>query len=167
MPASLPGRSSLCCQPSISGTRGRSRVHEGKTGLRYPGHAGLGRLRPASGAWAGLISLRVDPRCGEIRDKPDYPGKENWRCRARWSENGAKTLLSGSPWTSLGRHALWTARRWRFRPWTVTSSCARRAAHAQARQDAEAGAEEIIAESRAHPLGGISIRELLDDGRRG
>lgn len=43
----------------------------------------------------------------------------------------------------------------------------RRAAHAQARQDAEAGVEEIIAESPAHPLGGISIRELLDDGRRG
>jgi len=43
----------------------------------------------------------------------------------------------------------------------------RRAAHAQARQDAEAAAEEIIAESRIHSLGGISIRELLDDGRRG
>jgi antitoxin MazE len=43
----------------------------------------------------------------------------------------------------------------------------RRAAHAQARQDAEEAAEEIIAESRAHSLDGISIRELLDDGRRG
>jgi antitoxin component of MazEF toxin-antitoxin module len=43
----------------------------------------------------------------------------------------------------------------------------RRAAHALARQDAEAAAEEIIAESRAHSLDGISIRELLDDGRRG
>ncbi len=43
----------------------------------------------------------------------------------------------------------------------------RRAAHAQARQDAEAAAEEIIAESRAHSLGGVSIGELLDDGRRG
>lgn len=43
----------------------------------------------------------------------------------------------------------------------------RRAAHARARQDAEAAAEEIIAESRAHSLDGISIRELLDDGRRG
>jgi antitoxin component of MazEF toxin-antitoxin module len=42
----------------------------------------------------------------------------------------------------------------------------RRAAHALARQVAEAAAEEIIAESRVHSLGGISIRELLDDGRR-
>ena len=43
----------------------------------------------------------------------------------------------------------------------------RRAAHAQARLDAEAAAEEIIVESRAHSLGNISLRELLDDGRRG
>ncbi|GAN74645.1 AbrB/MazE/SpoVT family DNA-binding domain-containing protein [Acidiphilium sp. AL] len=43
----------------------------------------------------------------------------------------------------------------------------RRAAHAQARQDAESAAEEIIAESRRHSLGGVSIRDLLDDGRRG
>ena len=43
----------------------------------------------------------------------------------------------------------------------------RRAAHARARQDAEDAAEEIIAESRSHSLGGISIRDLLDDGRRG
>jgi antitoxin component of MazEF toxin-antitoxin module len=43
----------------------------------------------------------------------------------------------------------------------------RRAAHARARQDAELAAEEIIAESRRHSLGTISIRDLLDDGRRG
>jgi antitoxin component of MazEF toxin-antitoxin module len=43
----------------------------------------------------------------------------------------------------------------------------RRAARTQARLDAEAAADEIIAESRAHALGGISLRELLDDGRRG
>ena len=43
----------------------------------------------------------------------------------------------------------------------------RRADHAQARLDAEAAAEEIIVESRAHSLGNISLRELLDDGRRG
>ncbi len=38
---------------------------------------------------------------------------------------------------------------------------------ARGRQDAEAAAEEIIAESRVHSLGGVSIRELQDDGRRG
>jgi antitoxin component of MazEF toxin-antitoxin module len=43
----------------------------------------------------------------------------------------------------------------------------RRAAQAQARLDAEAAAEEIMAESHAHSLNDISIRELLDDGRRG
>ena len=43
----------------------------------------------------------------------------------------------------------------------------RRAAHARARQDAEIAAEEIIAESRRHSLGGVSIQDLLDDGRRG
>ncbi len=42
----------------------------------------------------------------------------------------------------------------------------RRAANLQARQDAELAAEEIIAESRLHSLVGISIRELLEDGRR-
>ncbi|MEE3502991.1 AbrB/MazE/SpoVT family DNA-binding domain-containing protein [Acidiphilium acidophilum] len=43
----------------------------------------------------------------------------------------------------------------------------RRAAHAQTRQDAEVAAEEIIAESRYHSLGTVSIRDLVDDGRRG
>lgn len=43
----------------------------------------------------------------------------------------------------------------------------RREARARAHQEAEAAAEEIIAESRRHPLGGVSIRELLEDGRRG
>lgn len=43
----------------------------------------------------------------------------------------------------------------------------RRAAHAQARRDAEIAAEEIIAESRRHSLRGISVRDLLDEGRRG
>ena len=37
----------------------------------------------------------------------------------------------------------------------------------RARQDAEAAAEEIIVESRRHSLGGVSFRELLEDGRRG
>lgn len=40
-------------------------------------------------------------------------------------------------------------------------------AHARSRQDAEAAADEIVAGSRRHTLGGTSIRELLDDGRRG
>jgi antitoxin MazE len=43
----------------------------------------------------------------------------------------------------------------------------RQDARARARQDAEAAAEEIIAESRRHSLGGVSIRKLLEDGRRG
>jgi antitoxin MazE len=38
---------------------------------------------------------------------------------------------------------------------------------ARAQADAEAAAEEIIDESRNHSLGGITIRELLDEGRRG
>jgi antitoxin MazE len=42
----------------------------------------------------------------------------------------------------------------------------RQAAHAQARQDAEVAAEEIIVESHCHSLGGVSIMDLLDDGRR-
>ena len=33
--------------------------------------------------------------------------------------------------------------------------------------DAEAAAEEIIAEGRRHSLGEIAIRDLLDEGRRG
>jgi antitoxin component of MazEF toxin-antitoxin module len=41
------------------------------------------------------------------------------------------------------------------------------AAHAQNRQDAENAAAEIIAESKKHSLGGLSIRDLLDEGRRG
>ncbi|MGH7118887.1 MAG: AbrB/MazE/SpoVT family DNA-binding domain-containing protein [Acetobacteraceae bacterium] len=43
----------------------------------------------------------------------------------------------------------------------------RREARIRAREDAEAAAEEIIADSRRHSLGGISIRDLLEDGRRG
>ena len=43
----------------------------------------------------------------------------------------------------------------------------RRAAHARARQDAEKAAAEIIAESPRQSLGGLSIRELLEEGRRG
>ena len=43
----------------------------------------------------------------------------------------------------------------------------RREARVRAGQDAEAAADEIIAESRCHSLGGVSIRELLEDGRRG
>ena len=42
----------------------------------------------------------------------------------------------------------------------------RREARARARQDAQAAADEIIAESRRHSLGGVSLRELLEDGRR-
>jgi antitoxin component of MazEF toxin-antitoxin module len=38
---------------------------------------------------------------------------------------------------------------------------------ARARAEAEAAAEEIIAESRAHSLGAFTIRELLEEGRRG
>jgi len=43
----------------------------------------------------------------------------------------------------------------------------RDAARARARKDADIAAEEIIAESRNYTLGDVSIRELLDDGRRG
>lgn len=39
----------------------------------------------------------------------------------------------------------------------------RREARVRSGQDAE----EIIAESRRHSLGNVSIRELLEDGRRG
>jgi antitoxin component of MazEF toxin-antitoxin module len=42
----------------------------------------------------------------------------------------------------------------------------RREARIRSRQDAEAAAKEIIAQSRRHSLGGVSIRELLEDGRR-
>ena len=42
----------------------------------------------------------------------------------------------------------------------------RHEARIRSRQDAEAAAEEIIAESRRHSLGGVSIRELLEEGRR-
>ncbi|BBK39325.1 hypothetical protein STAQ_44030 [Allostella sp. ATCC 35155] len=43
----------------------------------------------------------------------------------------------------------------------------RRAAHIRARQDAAAAAAEIVADSSRHSLGDVSIRELLDEGRRG
>jgi antitoxin component of MazEF toxin-antitoxin module len=43
----------------------------------------------------------------------------------------------------------------------------RHAAHARARRDAEAASVEIIADSRNHSLGSLSIRELLEEGRRG
>jgi antitoxin MazE len=32
---------------------------------------------------------------------------------------------------------------------------------------ARADADEIVSESRKHPLGALTIRELLDEGRRG
>jgi antitoxin MazE len=38
---------------------------------------------------------------------------------------------------------------------------------AGAAADAQAAAEEIIEESSSHSLGGITIQELLDEGRRG
>jgi antitoxin MazE len=40
-------------------------------------------------------------------------------------------------------------------------------AKALARADAHAAIEEIIAESRGRTLGDVTIRELLDEGRRG
>jgi antitoxin component of MazEF toxin-antitoxin module len=40
-------------------------------------------------------------------------------------------------------------------------------ARARVREDAQAAAEEIIAESRRHSLGDVSIQDLLEDGRRG
>lgn len=43
----------------------------------------------------------------------------------------------------------------------------RRAAKAEARRDAEAAAIEIIAGAKGHSLGGLSIRELREEGRRG
>lgn len=43
----------------------------------------------------------------------------------------------------------------------------RRAVQARARQDAEAAAADIIAESRRHSLEKTSVRELLEEGRRG
>lgn len=43
----------------------------------------------------------------------------------------------------------------------------RPAAHARARGDAEAAAAEITAESKRYSLGDLSIRDLLDEGRRG
>lgn len=43
----------------------------------------------------------------------------------------------------------------------------RSAAHARARGDAEAAAAEIVAESKRHSLGGVRVRDLLDEGRRG
>ena len=42
----------------------------------------------------------------------------------------------------------------------------RREARARAGEDAEAAANEIISESRRHSLGGVPIREMLEDGRR-
>ncbi len=38
---------------------------------------------------------------------------------------------------------------------------------AHARVDAQAAAEEIIGESASYALGNVTIRELIDDGRRG
>jgi antitoxin component of MazEF toxin-antitoxin module len=43
----------------------------------------------------------------------------------------------------------------------------RLAAHVRVRQDAAAAAAEIIADSRHHSLGDVSIEELIKDGRRG
>jgi len=43
----------------------------------------------------------------------------------------------------------------------------RHTARAQAQQNAQSAADEIIAESHLHSLGGVSIRELLNEGRRG
>ena len=43
----------------------------------------------------------------------------------------------------------------------------RPAAHARRRGDAEAAAAEIMADSKGHSLGDVSIRDLLDEGRRG
>jgi antitoxin MazE len=40
-------------------------------------------------------------------------------------------------------------------------------ARARSHQDAEAAANEIAAASRHHTLGNTSIRDLLEDGRRG
>jgi antitoxin MazE len=43
----------------------------------------------------------------------------------------------------------------------------RPAAHARMQHDAETAAAEIIGESQRHSLGGVSGRDLLDEGRRG
>lgn len=43
----------------------------------------------------------------------------------------------------------------------------RSAARTEARRQAEAAAVEIEAESKQYRLGGVTIRELLDEGRRG
>ncbi|HXA24782.1 MAG TPA: AbrB/MazE/SpoVT family DNA-binding domain-containing protein [Acetobacteraceae bacterium] len=40
-------------------------------------------------------------------------------------------------------------------------------ARARVRSDAEAAAAEIMAESKRYTLGDITIRELLEEGRRG
>ena len=43
----------------------------------------------------------------------------------------------------------------------------RPAARDRRREQAEAAAAEIIGESRRHSLDGVSIRDLIDEGRRG
>jgi antitoxin MazE len=43
----------------------------------------------------------------------------------------------------------------------------RTAAKARMRTEAEAAAADIIGESKRYSLGGVSIRDLLEDGRRG
>lgn len=43
----------------------------------------------------------------------------------------------------------------------------RSAARARTRAESEAAAAEIMAESARYTLGGVKIRELLDEGRRG
>ena len=43
----------------------------------------------------------------------------------------------------------------------------RPAAHARASRRAEMAAAEMIAESKHYSLGGATIRDLLDEGRRG
>jgi antitoxin MazE len=43
----------------------------------------------------------------------------------------------------------------------------RPAARALRRSEAEAAATEIISESKHYSLGGVSVRELLEEGRRG
>lgn len=43
----------------------------------------------------------------------------------------------------------------------------RTTARVRTRQDAEAAAAEIIADSKTHSLRGISLRDLREEGRRG
>ncbi len=43
----------------------------------------------------------------------------------------------------------------------------RASAQAFALADAHAAADEIAAEAKRHSLGGVSLRDLLDEGRRG